>query len=210
MWICLITWIVSQTLLPKFNACFDYYLSTFYQRKLLLSTDFNNTITTSGERQTVVKAGIAAYNNKLYVIPWNDWRKTRKSLVSLFYSQCENETGGQYGFFRFLIHFSHCIHRRRMRTYQHTAYAVLHRYEIFCGLRKGDAAVDFEIDMDFVSPQRCERVHNRIAWLSCVFGSTDDPLEVRRILRIWFWQYILSTSCILPYPKLSFARFGWL
>jgi len=29
---------------------------------------------------------------------------------------------------------------------------------------------------------------------SVVFGSTDDPLNVRRILLIWFCTYLLSSS----------------
>jgi hypothetical protein len=33
--------------------------------------------------------------------------------------------------------------------------------------------VDFEIDMDFASPQRLKRVRNRTAQFRCVFGSTD-------------------------------------
>jgi hypothetical protein len=33
--------------------------------------------------------------------------------------------------------------------------------------------VDLYIDMDFASPQRCERVRNGTARFRCVFGSTD-------------------------------------
>jgi hypothetical protein len=33
--------------------------------------------------------------------------------------------------------------------------------------------VDFEIDMDFASPQRLKRVRNRTARFRCVLGSTD-------------------------------------
>jgi len=40
-----------------------------------------------------------------------------------------------------------------MRTYRHTAFAVLDRYDVLYGGHKSDAGVDFEIDMDFASPQ---------------------------------------------------------
>jgi len=33
------------------------------------------------------------------------------------------------------------MHRKRMRTYQHTAFAVLDRYDIFYGGHKSDAGV---------------------------------------------------------------------
>jgi hypothetical protein len=38
-----------------------------------------------------------------------------------------------------------------MRTYQQTAFTILRRYDIFY-----DVGIDFEIDMDFAPPQRCE------------------------------------------------------
>jgi hypothetical protein len=44
-------------------------------------------------------------------------------------------------FISFSIYSSHCIHRRRMRTYQHTASAVLDRYDILYGGHKSDAGV---------------------------------------------------------------------
>jgi hypothetical protein len=43
--------------------------------------------------------------------------------------------------FRFLFYSSYCIYRRRMRTYQHTAFTVLDRYDIFYGGHKSDAGV---------------------------------------------------------------------
>jgi len=43
--------------------------------------------------------------------------------------------------FRFRFYFSHCRHRRRMRTYQNTAFAVLYRYDIFYGGHQIDAGV---------------------------------------------------------------------
>jgi hypothetical protein len=45
-----------------------------------------------------------------------------------------------------------------MRTYQHTAFTVLDRYDILYGGHKSDTGVgiDFYIDMDFASPQRYE------------------------------------------------------
>jgi hypothetical protein len=56
-------------------------------------------------------------------------------------------------------------------------------------------------------------VRNRTARFRCVFGSTNGPLNVRRILRIWLCAYLshlnyIKTSCTLPSPRLSFARFG--
>jgi hypothetical protein len=65
-----------------------------------------------------------------------------------------------------------------MRTYQHTAFAVFDGYDIVYGGNKSDAGVgvgvDFYIDMDFASPQRCESVYSRTARFRCVFGSTDS------------------------------------
>jgi hypothetical protein len=43
-----------------------------------------------------------------------------------------------------------------MHTYQHTAFNALDRYDISYGGHKSDASVDFEIDIDFASPRRCE------------------------------------------------------
>jgi hypothetical protein len=49
-----------------------------------------------------------------------------------------------------------------MRTYQHTSFAALSGHNIFSGGHKSDAGVgsafgvNFEIDMDFAFPQRCE------------------------------------------------------
>jgi hypothetical protein len=43
-----------------------------------------------------------------------------------------------------------------MRSYQVSAFGVLDRYDTFFGAHKTDAGVDFEIDMDFASPPRCE------------------------------------------------------
>jgi hypothetical protein len=59
------------------------------------------------------------------------------------------------------------------------------------------------------------RVHSGSAWFDCVFGSTDAPLDVRFILRIWPCAYLLSLnymnpSCILTSLKFCFARFGWV
>jgi tRNA A58 N-methylase Trm61 len=41
--------------------------------------------------------------------------------------------------FDFILHT--CIHRRRMRIYQNTASAILHRYDILYGGHKSDAGV---------------------------------------------------------------------
>jgi hypothetical protein len=38
-----------------------------------------------------------------------------------------------------------------------------------------------------------KRVRNRTMGFCCVFGSTDGPLNVRRILRIWLCAYLLSS-----------------
>jgi hypothetical protein len=43
--------------------------------------------------------------------------------------------------FRFRFDSSHCIHRRRMRTYQHTASTLLERCDILDGRHKSDAGV---------------------------------------------------------------------
>jgi hypothetical protein len=45
-----------------------------------------------------------------------------------------------------------------MRTYQHTPFTVLETYDTLYAGHKSDASVgvDFQIDMDFASPQRCE------------------------------------------------------
>jgi hypothetical protein len=45
-----------------------------------------------------------------------------------------------------------------MRAYQHIAFTVLDRYDILYDGHKSDAGVgvDFEIYMDFASPQRSE------------------------------------------------------
>jgi hypothetical protein len=43
--------------------------------------------------------------------------------------------------FGYRYYSSHCIHSRRMRTYQHTTFAVIDRYDIFYGGYKSDAGV---------------------------------------------------------------------
>jgi hypothetical protein len=57
-----------------------------------------------------------------------------------------------------------------MRTYQHTAFAVLERY--IAGQAHKRRRRQF-LDMDFASRQRLERVPNRTAQFRCVFGSAD-------------------------------------
>jgi hypothetical protein len=57
-----------------------------------------------------------------------------------------------------------------------------------------------------------KRVRNSTARFRCVFGSTDGPLNVRRILRTWLcakFPYLnyMKPFRTLPYPRLSFARF---
>jgi hypothetical protein len=51
--------------------------------------------------------------------------------------------------FRFRFYSSHWIYRRRMRTYHHTVFIVLDRYDILYGGLKSDTGVgvDFYIDM---------------------------------------------------------------
>jgi hypothetical protein len=50
-----------------------------------------------------------------------------------------------------------------MRNYQHTAFALHDRYDLLYGGNKSDAGVGsgrrrrFHINMDFASPQRCEK-----------------------------------------------------
>jgi hypothetical protein len=44
--------------------------------------------------------------------------------------------------FRFRFSSSHCIYRRRMRTYQYTAFTVLDRYDALYAVHKSDAGVD--------------------------------------------------------------------
>jgi hypothetical protein len=64
-----------------------------------------------------------------------------------------------------------------MRTYKHTPFAVLDRYDILYGGHKSDAGVGSGCRRrfldDFASPQRLKSVGKRIARLRCVFGSTD-------------------------------------
>jgi hypothetical protein len=66
-----------------------------------------------------------------------------------------------------------------MRTYQHTAFKVLDKYDIIYEVTKATpvlvhgVGVDFYIFMDFASAQRLKQVGNRNARLPCVFGSTD-------------------------------------
>jgi hypothetical protein len=50
------------------------------------------------------------------------------------------------------------------------------RYDVLYGPHKSNAGVgvDFEIHMDFRSPQCLKRVRNRTALIRCVFGSTDS------------------------------------
>jgi hypothetical protein len=43
-----------------------------------------------------------------------------------------------------------------MRTYQYAVFTILDRYGIVYSGHKSDAGVDFYIDMDSASPQRCE------------------------------------------------------
>jgi len=57
---------------------------------------------------------------------------------------------GRFVLFRFYS--SHCIYRRRMRSYQDTASAVLDRYDILYGGHKSDAGV---------GSGRCRRFVNR-------------------------------------------------
>jgi len=81
------------------------------------------------------------------------------------------------GFVSFLLYL-HCIFRRHMRSYRHTAFTVLYRYDIFYGAHESDAGVGSGrrrqfLDVSFGSPQRCERVRNRTARFRCFFGSID-------------------------------------
>jgi hypothetical protein len=41
----------------------------------------------------------------------------------------------------FSIFSSHCMYRRRMRTYQYTAFSVLDRYDTLYAVHKSDASV---------------------------------------------------------------------
>jgi len=63
--------------------------------------------------------------------------------------------------FRFRFYSSNCIHRRRARTYQHTAFAVLYMVYFRAYTKATPASVqgvgvDFSIHVDFAYPQRCE------------------------------------------------------
>jgi len=46
----------------------------------------------------------------------------------------------RYDLFRFRFYSSHSMYRRRIRTYQHTAFTVLDRYDILYGGHESDAA----------------------------------------------------------------------
>jgi hypothetical protein len=74
--------------------------------------------------------------------------------------------------FRFRYYSSHCIHRGRVRTYQHTAFAALDRYDIFYGTHKTDAGIDFETDRMSLLHNVVKRVPNRTEQFHSVFGST--------------------------------------
>jgi len=63
-----------------------------------------------------------------------------------------------------------------MRTYQHTAFTVLEKHDIFYGGHKVDAGVDFQIDMNFASSQLCETYSKK----NCTI-----PLCIRYYRRLW-------------------------
>jgi hypothetical protein len=80
-------------------------------------------------------------------------------------------------FFDFILQFL-CL--TCMDSIQDTATIALDRYDIlFAGDKTTPASVqgvgvDFEIHMDYASPQRLKRVRNRTARIRCVYGSTDS------------------------------------
>jgi len=51
----------------------------------------------------------------------------------------------RYDLFRFRLYSSNYIHRRGMHTYQHTSFALLHRYGIFYGWHKTTLASIFKL-----------------------------------------------------------------
>jgi hypothetical protein len=51
--------------------------------------------------------------------------------------------------FRFRFYYSHYLYRKRLRTYQHTAFAVLDRYDILYGGHKATPASVQGVGVDF-------------------------------------------------------------
>jgi len=114
------------------------------------------------------------------------------------------------------------IHRRRRRTYQHTAFTVLDRYGILYAGHKSEASV---------GSGRRHRIFN---WYGFRFSTTLWNVFVTElrdsivfpVVQTVLWTFDLycacgsahtyshldcmKPSCILPHPRLSFARFGWV
>jgi hypothetical protein len=86
--------------------------------------------------------------------------------------------------FRFGFYSSHCIYRRRMRTYQYTAFTVVDRYDTLYAVHKSDAGVgvDFKLIWIWLLHNVLKRVRKRTARSRFVFGIKDGLLNVRRIL----------------------------
>jgi hypothetical protein len=87
-----------------------------------------------------------------------------------------------------------------MRSSQHNAYIVLDRYDVLYTREETDAGVGSGRRRRLLDSYgfrfynivvKC--VRNITARFRCVFGSTDGPLNVRRILRIWLCAYLLSS-----------------
>jgi hypothetical protein len=128
----------------------------------------------------------------------------------------------RWNLFRFRFYSSHYIYPRRLRTYQHTAFTVLDRYDILYDGHKSDAGVG------------SDRRRRFLDWYGFHFSTTFwnvFVIKVRDSDVFSVVQTVLSTSdvycaygsahtfshlnymkpsCRLPYPRLSFARFEWL
>jgi hypothetical protein len=87
-----------------------------------------------------------------------------------------------------------------MRTYHHTTFKLLNGYDILYGGQKSDAGFcawrrrRFLDSYGFCFSSTLLNVFVTEMWDSVVFGSTDGPLKFQRVLRIWLYAYLPSSS----------------
>jgi hypothetical protein len=113
--------------------------------------------------------------------------------------------------FRFRYYSSHCIHSRRMRTYQHITFTVLDRYDIFYGGYKSDAGVGSGRRRRFLDSHGF-RFSTTLRDILLIELRDSVVFSVVKTFFSTFDEYCAyvsaHTSFILPSPRLRFARFG--
>jgi hypothetical protein len=98
-----------------------------------------------------------------------------------------------------------------MRTYQHNTFVVLDRYDIFYGGYKSDAGVGSGRRRRFLDSYRF-RFFTTFRNILLIELRDSVVFSVIKMVFSMFNVYCAygsaHTSCILPSPRLSFARFG--